>query len=721
MDFVELDRSFVPLSKDQEPSLDVGRLWGRKIGGWLSWKDLLSHRRVVLLAEASSGKSEEFRHQTDQLNAENRPAFYVRIEELADQGFESALDLDSAKKFEQWRVANNSGWFFLDSIDEARLNRKSFETALKHFKRDLGESFAHAHILISCRVTDWKGREDHATISRWLPAWDSAVPLTSNEEGHNALLDPIFLKKSRTSKRQQSPELKPNELIVVQLVKLSSDQYRALAVAAGVKDVDAFVSGIEQNALEEFTERPGDLLDLAYYWISHERFGTLAQMTAHAVERKLKELDAHRPDNEALSLTKAVEGAERLAAALTLGKSFTLRVPSHDPDPFLTAGALDPSSILDDWTDAERNALLRRAIFAPATYGRVRFHHRSTQEYLTARWLHRLLMANCPRSEIWSLIFAERYGVETIAPSLRPAAAWLSLDHPDIRDEIIRREPLTLLRFGDPGSLPIDARKGLLIVYAAKHAAAEISDDSMDHRALWMFADQRLETAIRQAWNANCRVEFRLALLRLICEGAIKECADLARKIVIDQSADDYLRIVAVQALKACDDDKALRIAAKFLMAPKSNVSARLTPAFANILYPKHLSTDALLKLIARTDPQRRSTIEGFACHISALYDAAPDAAARAKLLRGLADLCLAPPFIENYQRISKRHHELARNLYEIGLREVRALGNNEPSLDLVRLVMAIERSDQHNSKLDDGNEKLHELIRANSRLIPRP
>jgi hypothetical protein len=216
MDFVELDRSFVPLSKDKEPNLDVGYLWGLKLSGWLGWKDLLSHRRVVLLAEASSGKSEEFRHQTDQLNAENRPAFYVRIEELADQGFESALDLDSAKKFEQWRVASSSGWFFLDSIDEARLNRKSFETALKHFKRDLGESFDRAHIFISCRVTDWKGREDHATISRWLPAWD--VPSTSNEEGHSALLDPIFLKQTRTSKREQPLELNPNELLVVQLV-----------------------------------------------------------------------------------------------------------------------------------------------------------------------------------------------------------------------------------------------------------------------------------------------------------------------------------------------------------------------------------------------------------------------------------------------------------------------------------------------------------------------
>ena len=328
-----------------------------------------------------------------------------------------------------------------------------------------------------------------------------------------------------------------------------------------------------------------------------------------------------------------------------------------------------------------------------------------------------MLTANCPPSEIWNLIFSERYGVETIVPSLRPVAAWLSLDHPNIQDEIIRREPLTLLRYGDPGSLSLDARKRLLHVYAAKHAAAEISDDSLDHRALSMFADQGLGTAIRQAWNINSRLEFRLALLRLIHEGAIKECADLARGIVVDQTADDYQRVVAVQALKACDDEKGLRLAAKVLVAPKNNVSAGLAPAFATALYPEHLSSEALLKLIARTDPPRRSTIEGFAHHISTLYDAAPDAAARTKLLRGLATLCLEPPFIADYQRISKRHYELAKNLYEIGLREVKTLGTNQPSVHLVRMLMAIERSNQHDSKLDDGDEKLHELVHANSRL----
>ncbi|WP_218274126.1 hypothetical protein, partial [Pseudomonas sp. GW456-11-11-14-TSB2] len=63
MDFIDLNRYFVPLREDQEADLDIGRLWGPQVSGWLSWADLRRRRRVILLAEAYSGKTEEFRHQ----------------------------------------------------------------------------------------------------------------------------------------------------------------------------------------------------------------------------------------------------------------------------------------------------------------------------------------------------------------------------------------------------------------------------------------------------------------------------------------------------------------------------------------------------------------------------------------------------------------------------------------------------------------------------------
>jgi hypothetical protein len=172
MNFIELNRCFVRIEKDREPSLDVGRMWGGKIGGWLDWSDLREHRRVVLLAEASSGKSSEFRNQKDQLCAQGHAAFFVTIEELADHPFEAALDPADLQTFDSWIKGTVEGWFFCDSVDEARLNRKSFEGALKRLARALGPSSERARIFISCRVTDWKGVEDRAFIERLLPAWE---------------------------------------------------------------------------------------------------------------------------------------------------------------------------------------------------------------------------------------------------------------------------------------------------------------------------------------------------------------------------------------------------------------------------------------------------------------------------------------------------------------------------------------------------------------------
>jgi len=78
-------------------------------------------------------------------------------------------------------------------------------------------------------------------------------------------------------------------------------------------------------------------------------------------------------------------------------------------------------------------------------------------------------------------------------------AAWLSLWHPDIQKEVIRREPLTLVAYGDPGSLSMSVRETLLLEYAAKQAKAELSDERLEPRELWMFADEQLASAILKA------------------------------------------------------------------------------------------------------------------------------------------------------------------------------------------------------------------------------
>jgi hypothetical protein len=144
MDFVQLNRHFAPLKKDEELNFEIGHLWGYRLGDWLDWPALRKRKRVVLLAEALSGKSAEFRAQADALTAQGCAAFIVSIENLADAGFENALDAASFAVFQSWRGTDAPAWFFLDSIDEARLNRKNFDLALSRFGRDLGQASERA-------------------------------------------------------------------------------------------------------------------------------------------------------------------------------------------------------------------------------------------------------------------------------------------------------------------------------------------------------------------------------------------------------------------------------------------------------------------------------------------------------------------------------------------------------------------------------------------------
>lgn len=715
MEFVDLDRYFVPLNKDQEPSLDIGRFWGPRAAGWLNWEELRRRRRVILLAEAASGKTEEFRHQCETLRADGNPAFFLRIEELAENAVEAILDGASVELFQSWLSGSGEAWFFLDAVDEAHLNRKSFDSALRHFARDLGAGLERAHVYVSCRVTDWRGAEDRTIFSRYLPAWNQPIiaPVAKPDD-YSALLDPIFKdKRSPRDDQAAKDEKLLNELLVVQLVPLSPGQYRKLATKRGVPDVDAFVAAIARHGLEASTERPRDLLDLADYWKTYKKFGTFAKMLEHGITGKLGEPNPHRADNEALSPEEAREGAERLAAALTLGKSFTLRAPGDDSDPSLASGALNPREILPEWTDAKRNALLRRAIFAPATYGRVRFHHRSTQEYLAAGWLDRLIRNNCPRTEIFNLLFTERYGVETIVPSLRAEAAWLSLRQPDIRDEVIRREPLTLVTQGDPGSLPLPVREQLLMQYASKQATGDISDDRLDARELWMFADEQLAPTVVKAWQANTREQFRYDLLRLIREGGIKGASSLARAVALDKKADDNHRIVAAKAAEACDDRATLTALSNELVRDAAKASPGLAASLSLILYPSFLSTADLLKIIAKSKNPAEHAAEGFGYELEKLYDKAPNAAARVALLGGLADLCLSKPFVDGHHRIAKNFGEIAKHLYNVARREVAGLAKVEPPTHIVRLLVAAERGGR-DSYSSEAKPSLHELVRKN-------
>lgn len=702
MAHVDLDRSFVRVSKGAEPS-EAQAYWSELFGS-LHWSDLLAQPRVVLLAEASSGKSEELRETSAALVARGETAFFLRVEQLCEHELPQTLLPPQQAALSAWPTGDGPAWFFLDSVDEARLTQKRFEDALASIARGIGHHLARARVVVSCRNSDWRGQADRVALLQILPVPKEEPATSQPVDSDDVLLAPVREERASKSSTSEDPEAAPQEedgLLVVQLVPLSREQQIALATAAGTNRADDFVDAVVQRGLDAWAERPGDLLDLAAYWNSHGSFGSLDEMASHNIRVKLSELDRYRPDAAELSAEQAWHGAERLAAAMTLARSFTLQAPGQEPDLSLAAGALAPSAILTDFNEPQINALVRRGAFAPSTYGRIKFHHRSTQEYLTAAFLNRLFEAGS-ETAVTDLLFADRYGVETVVPSLRPVAAWLALRQDTIRDEIIRREPMILLQYGDPRSLPLAVRQSMLLTLAERHANGEIANDQVDNRSLWAFGTPELADAIRRAWDINTRADFHFDLVRMIREGKIVACADLARSVAFDKAADTYHQIVGAQALEACGQQSDLRALADGLRSEPGVPSVRLSTELTKLLFPAYLSAGQLFGIIRNAREAEQFASDGFNYAIGELWESCPQSG-RSQFLEELGALCLEPPLIGEWAPISKRHEPLAEAFVPVATRLVEGLAGAAPTQALTTMLYVISHANRYGG---GGKEK---------------
>jgi len=124
--------------------------------------------RCAILAEAGAGKTEELRQRASVLAGRGKPAFFIRIEDI-EADFYRALEIGEEAQFQTWLQSAEEAWFFLDSVDEARLeNPRAFEKALRRFAKGI-ESGAHrAHVYLSSRTYAWRPREDRRLLDEIL-------------------------------------------------------------------------------------------------------------------------------------------------------------------------------------------------------------------------------------------------------------------------------------------------------------------------------------------------------------------------------------------------------------------------------------------------------------------------------------------------------------------------------------------------------------------------
>ncbi len=459
---ISLNRRFFEWDGKEPPDPGIRHTFGLDDGG-VGWDELLLKRRVVILAEAGSGKSTEMAERARITATSQQYSFHAAVEDVGRDGLEQALSVSGRESLNAWRASNEEGWFFIDSMDEAKSSGIRLEKVVRRLADGIDGAEQRAHIILSGRITDWEVLKDLESLKRWLPVCSKASKpeVTAEEE---------LLKIIRQERRPDEAPPPPELPFVARMLPLDRDRVRRFTDGKSTPNLDRFLEAVEAANLWHFARRPLDLDWLVRFWQSEGRLGSLAEMVERSISERLKETNIDRARGDTLDSTAARHAVERVGAAMVFGRQATIAIPDGEVT-FTSDSPLDLADVLPDWSPESRLLLLSRPVFDPATLGRARFHNDNVgvvRGFLTARWLMRLRSANLSTRALFDLLFARSYGLEVIRPSLTETVAWLSLWDKEVANEVVRRGPLLLLGFGDPASLSPDIRRNALMALMAE-------------------------------------------------------------------------------------------------------------------------------------------------------------------------------------------------------------------------------------------------------------
>ncbi len=562
--------------------------------GWSSgttWQDLLRSKRVLIISEAGAGKTYECCGQAQRLREAGDPAFFVELTGLATRDLRSLLDDEEEARLDTWLSSQSDiATFFLDSIDELKLTVGSFEQALKGLKKGIGSQLGRACIIITTRPILF----DEQLVRRLLP-----LPPVATEESREEAFARIAMGDRPTGEiEDDNNDDGDDDWRTVGLMPLSNEEIVEFAGDQGVEDPEALLHDLVKRNAEEFARRPQDLIELCADWREHKRIRTHRDQVATNVRMKLQPRD-DRAEPAELSVDKAIEGASRLALAMTVTRRMTIR-HSAASDDIEDEAPLDPSIILSDWKPNERRALLERALFGFASYGRVRFHHRSVTQYLAAERLRALRGRGMTFRALKRLLFAEARGKTIVRPSRRPIAGWLSLDEDGIFEMLRNNEPAVLVDEGDPESLSQSQRNQALRAYVERYRRGGWRGLSVPRIQVHRFASPELADTIKDLWASGIENhEVREILLNLIEAGCMRDCADIAHDVARDPQASVVERMFAVDALLAIRDPRLEDIASDVASADPAWPD-KVVRGAALRLFPRHLSVEQLCRTLSR-------------------------------------------------------------------------------------------------------------------------
>ena len=540
-------------------------------------------------------------------------AFKQEAANSADGHYVTARDLDTFDDRPEWHEAT----LFIDGLDEMRAGSTDGRPALDRIRNKL-HSLGCPRFRLSCRDTDWFG---------------------ANDQTHLDIVSPN------------------GRIKVLRLDPLSEDDIRTILHRhSRIDDAKGFIASARERGVDGLLPNPQSLLMLADA-VAGDHWPETRMETFESACRTL--LREHNPEHQVANrdradISRLMEAAGRLCAVQLLAGNGGYTLHGN--------GTSDPGYPGLDHIPGENPAILRDALatklFEGPSKGRIAPVHRQVAEFLAARYLARLIADGLPVRRIIALMTGHD-GVPV--SELRGLVGWLAAHSRPGRTEIITRDPLGTILYGDVGEFSSYEKRRLLecLEREATRKPWFWRLFGMDAR-LGDIATPDMGEAIREILRDSARDDAKHSMVRVLLLSlehgrAIPDVSDSLVDIVKDKSWAMSVRNAAIDALtrqtgagdSADSNLKSLLadIDAGFMSDPDDELLGSLLMG----LYPEYLSASEILRYLRR--PKDRFLYERYYLFWAEHVPAKSTSAQCGELLDGIAQKFsqLKPAFLGTF------------------------------------------------------------------------
>ena len=422
-------------------------------------------------------------------------AFEAECEALGDNAYFRVITADEFLTYDvsdlppEWREKT----LFIDGLDEVRAGAQG-ASEFRELRKRLR---ALSRFRLSCRQADWLGTYDQERLESVSP--DSKVKVLR--------LNPLTL----------------------------CDIENILNARSDIPDAHTFIKKAERKGVDGLLANPLSLDMLAKAVVGGRSWPESRKETFEMACRKI--VDEHHPGHKEAQASKGPPSSDQLLDAagrlcsvqlISGAAGYTLRGQPDEEYPALDQCGSGSLEILH-YARATK-------LFKGVSDNRFSPFHRHIAEFLGAQHLSEVIKSGLPARRVIALIVGED---GTVVTEMRGLSAWLAAYCKDARADLIERDPIGVVQYGDIREFSTDEKRALL--EALNREASRLDLLWRIPAAFGSLATPDMEPELKAILTDSSREEEHLSIadfvLHVLTKGdPLKSLSDLLLEIVRDDT-----------------------------------------------------------------------------------------------------------------------------------------------------------------------------------------